>query len=408
MCAALSFYGGAVWPQGFRPEGTVRTPESGIRTFKALISGREEDARAYTNIQIFEPVGAKPAMLPKQLITGKAYVETPASIACIYRLVPQKNGCNPRLVKENSTGGSKVIVIVSAYHAPNIQNDLRTFSTEFGLPQTGVEVINGGRKRPIEDPTSDKGWEIETSLDVQWAHAIAPKANLVLVEAESWSYRDLLTAIDVANKIIAQYGGGQISLSWSGGEFSRQSHDSSYFSQKGATYFAASGNNNVVSFPATLAQVVAVGGTSIERDSTGKYLGETAWIYSGAGESNIERVPIYQSGLPLKNRGTVDIAAIADTEKGGVLVYASNPAIKTNGGWLGVGGTSAATVIVAAIANRAGISSKPLSSTDLLARMYQNMKQFADIAKGSCGKHSASAGWDFCTGVGTPNGVNGF
>ena len=96
------------------------------------------------------------------------------------------------------TGQGETIAIVDAYNDPNIQSDLNTFDSEFSLPALTVNVVNenGGTKLPGADPTG--GWELEESLDVEWAHALAPGASITLVEASSASLSDLLTAVGYA------------------------------------------------------------------------------------------------------------------------------------------------------------------------------------------------------------------
>ncbi len=112
-------------------------------------------------------------------------------------------------------GSGETIAIVDAYNDPNIQADLNTFDTQFGLPATTVAVYNetGGTTYPASDPTGD--WELEESLDVEWAHAMAPGANIMLVEANSADSDDLLTAVEYA----AAHA-NVVSMSWGGSEFS--------------------------------------------------------------------------------------------------------------------------------------------------------------------------------------------
>ena len=86
-------------------------------------------------------------------------------------------------VSYNGTG--ETIAIVDAYDDPNIQSDLNAFDTQFGLPSTTITQVNetGGTSLPAADSTG--GWELEESLDVEWAHAMAPGAKILLVEATS-------------------------------------------------------------------------------------------------------------------------------------------------------------------------------------------------------------------------------
>jgi subtilase family serine protease len=96
-------------------------------------------------------------------------------------------------------GSGETIAIVDAYNDPDIQSDLNTFDTQFNLPTTTISVVNetGGSSLPAANSTG--GWEMEESLDVEWAHAMAPGANIVLVEASSDDLSDLLTAVNYAS-----------------------------------------------------------------------------------------------------------------------------------------------------------------------------------------------------------------
>ena len=135
-------------------------------------------------------------------------------------------------------GSGQTIAVVDAYDDPNIQADLNTFDTQFGLPATTVTRVNetGGASYPASDSTGD--WELEESLDVEWAHAMAPGANIMLVEASSASDSDLLTAVRYA----AAHA-NVVSMSWGGSEFSGESvYDSAYFDQPGVAYVASSGD----------------------------------------------------------------------------------------------------------------------------------------------------------------------
>ena len=122
-------------------------------------------------------------------------------------------------------GSGETIAIVDAYDDPNIQSDLNTFDTQFGLPATTVTRVNetGGTSYPASDSTG--GWELEESLDVEWAHAMAPGASIMLVEASSASDSDLLAAV----KYAAAHA-NVVSMSWGGGEFSGETaYDSPVF-----------------------------------------------------------------------------------------------------------------------------------------------------------------------------------
>ncbi len=134
-------------------------------------------------------------------------------------------------------GSGETIAIVDAYNDPDIQSDLNTFDTEFSLPSTTISVVNetGGSKLPAADPTG--GWEVEESLDVEWAHAMAPGANIMLVEASSASHTDLLTAVSYASQHA-----NVVSMSWGSSEFSGETSDDSDFNAPGVAFVVASGD----------------------------------------------------------------------------------------------------------------------------------------------------------------------
>jgi len=210
-----------------------------------------------------------------------------------------------------SQGAGQAIGIVDAYDDPNAEADLAVFDTQFGLPactsSNGCfrKVYSNGKK-----PGTNANWSMEISLDVEWAHAIAPKATIVLVEAPSNSLSDLLKAVDVA----VQNGASAVSMSWVSGEFSGETSQDSHFASNSVTFFAASGDTgNGVAYPAASPFVVGVGGTSLQLDRNGNYETETAWSGSGGGLSSLEYEPLYQAqfGIPYDprgKRGTPDVS----------------------------------------------------------------------------------------------------
>lgn len=387
-------------------DGAVITPSSSIPQPGA--AGPE----AHSNVHIFQRNGM-PVTRAVRPLTGPPvagyFYETPASIACIYNLVTSSPGCNPDTVSLVATGGSKAIAIVDAYHAPNAMADLTAFSSQFGLPlptaatfQVVYALSNG--TQTTRAPSYNSGWEVEQSLDVQWAHAMAPNAKIFLVEAASNSLADLLGAEYLASQLVAAAGGGQVSNSWGAGEFAQETQYDSYFSTNGVVYFASTGDSPGTDWPSVSANVVAVGGTSVSRNpTTGAFLGETAWDNAGGGASVYVARPVYQNSVSTiiggATRGVPDVAAVANPNTG-VWVYDSNA-----GGWIVVGGTSVASPVVAGITNNAGRFS--LSSNAELTRLYANPSMSFDVERGICGPYAgywATAGWDFCSGIGSPAG----
>ena len=191
-------------------------------------------------------------------------------------------------------GEGQTIAIVDAFDHPNIEQDLALFSSTFDLPdctkRNGCfhKVYATGSK-----PDTNSIWAFEISLDVEWAHAIAPKANILLVEAASDQLSDLLAAVDVA--LASHLQPRTVSMSWGLPEpLTEVTHDS-HFVGKNVTFFASAGDSgHGVSYPAASPYVMGVGGTTLQLDKDGNYQSEKAWADSGGGISSLEIEPVYQ------------------------------------------------------------------------------------------------------------------
>jgi kumamolisin len=360
---------------------------------------------AHTNIQVYLPT----AQLQHPQTSGPPYLglayETPASLACVYGLVTVVTGCNPNKVTAVPSGGSRMIAIVDAYDAPNAASDLSKFSLQFGLPPASFQVVYASGVKP----PYDIGWEFEESLDVQWAHAMAPQAQIVLVEAASNNFSDLMTAEDVASRMVNAAGGGEVSNSWGSGEFNGETAYESHFQKAGVVFLASAGDYPGTSWPSVSPNVVAAGGTTVRRNpATGIFLNEAAWDSAGGGVSLFEARPSYQSKIASSvgnYRGVPDLSFDSNPATG-VWVYDSNV-----GGWNIVGGTSVASPALAGIINLAG--SFFTSTNAELAAIYGKLgvaADFTDISSGYCGPYAgytAIAGWDPCTGIGSDKGKIG-
>jgi kumamolisin len=381
--------------------GRVIVPHSSIE--------RPEDVgiHAHTNVQIFLPSEGLPLTGPP--VSG-LHFETPASLACVYKLVsPVTSGCNPNTVTANPIGGSKVIGIVDAFDDPTVVSDLAKFSSQFGLPAANITVVFASGTRPPQDPSG--GWEFEESVDSQYAHAMALGAKIILVEAASNSFHDLMQAEDVASSLVAAAGGGEVSNSWGGSEFSGETGFDSHFTTPKVVYFASSGDAPGVQWPSASPNVVSAGGTTNNRNSlTGALLFQSAWDNGGGGTSMFEARPGYQNGIAgiLGNfRGTPDLSADSNPNTG-VYVYDSNPIGGVVGPWWIAGGTSVASPLLAGIVNSAGhfFSSTNAELTTIYGNL-ENTTAFFDIITGYCGPYGgylAGDDYDYCTGVGTPIG----
>ncbi len=335
-------------------------------------------------------------------------VETPGSIGCIYNLVSAPvAGCPVATATQVPTGGTQTIVIVDAYDYPSAGADLSTFSSRWGLPSANFVKKYATGHQPPNGCAS--GWEGEESLDIQWAHAMAPKAKIVLMEAASNSFSDLDAAVTAANTYIQNHGGkGEISMSWGSSEFSSETGSDGLFTQSNVVYFASSGDSAGVSYPSASPNVVSTGATQINRNSSGNYtkqVGTTDCGFGGCGggKSVYESRPSYQSGVSGvvgSQRGTPDIAS---DSSGNSPVWVYNSSCYNS--WLEVYGTSVAAPTLAGVINNAG--SFKASSNAELTEIYNNRTKtadYTDITSGSCTGHSAKTGYDLCTGVGVVNG----
>ena len=213
---------------------------------------------------------------------------------------PSPNALTPTQIRSayglpSAGGAGTTIAIVDAYDDPNVLNDLTVFSTQYGLlPISFVE------HKMATTISVDTGWALETSLDVQWAHAIAPNATILLVEARSNSLSDLLAAVNYAT---SQPNVVAVSMSWGGSEFSTETLYDSYFSSSGITFFASSGDSGAgVIWPSSSPNVVAVGGTTLKFVS-GSVV-ETGWSGSGGGVSRYEPKPAYQTNFGVSSSMT--------------------------------------------------------------------------------------------------------
>ncbi len=399
---AVTGFGSA---QVYRTAGKAITPTSSIE------KGADVGLRAHTNIKYVQPSKFASNQVTPNIgppFSGYLY-ETPASLACIYRLVPQSAGCNPNTVLTNVSAGSRAIAIVDAYDYPTAAADLAVYTAQFGLPTPNFSVVYAGGVQPPQDTTG--GWELEEALDISMAAAMAPNAKIYLVEAQSNSFQDLLNAEALASSLVAAAGGGQVSNSWGSSEFLGETSFDSSFVTPGVTYFFSSGDGVLAQYPAASQNVVAVGGTSVIRNqTTGAFGTERSWIFAGSGPSQVVHRPAFQNGIAnitQDHRGVPDLSAVADPNTG-VWVYATN----VNGtGWYVFGGTSVAAPLVASLVNAAGsFAASSVDENNIIYGQIGNSANFRDITIGSCWQYphkTALTGWDFCTGVGSPLGYAG-
>jgi len=431
------------------------TPQAG-HVFMPETSKPQADGRVHTTYVLRSNDGNKPMGLRAPTALGSVIslsnveeAETPQSLGCIYVKSPNSTGCVPNYSAGSggpSSAGYGAIALVDAFDNPDASTDLAAFDSYWGLPAATFVKVYANGNGSCTTPPPDAGWSVESSLDIEYAHVFAPNAAIILVEACSNSWTDLLYAEQVAfNYIVTNYpAGGQVSNSWLGGEFSGQISDDLFFADFSYNWadnystpilaFASSGDGGFgVGYPSTSPWVISAGGTSILRSSsTLQTVSEHCWSGSGGGTSTIETYTTAFSGGntgPWANsqyqifgqgsRATPDMSFDADPASG-AWIYSGYGL----GGWGVVGGTSLSSPALASIVNRMGnklgsvfltaatgnadwfstLENNMLYSQLATQKLYKN--NFYDVKKGSNGV-AAVASWDYCTGVGSPRGTSG-
>ncbi|MFI6152545.1 S8 family serine peptidase [Kitasatospora sp. NPDC051170] len=354
---------------------------------------------------------------------------------------------NP-LYKEGVTGKGRTIVIVDSFGSPTIQHDLEVFDKQWGIQDTQVEVVKWGNV-PVFDPKNPDhtGWAGETTLDVEYAHAIAPDAHIVLVEtgvAETEGTTGLPEMMDAEKDLIKKGRGDVISQSFGATENTFPGYDKGDFksltdlryafraaADRGVTVLAASGDNGatdaqangsdlypfkVNSWPSSDPLVTSIGGTQLTLDDNGKRTAaDKVWHdKSGAGGGGVSGVfsrPWYQTGVANvtgNHRGTPDISMSAAVD-GAAWTYESYD--PTAVGWHLTGGTSEATPLFSGIValadqlagHRIGQINGRLYGLSMLPSKWSGI---VDVKEGDNGwngvtGYNATAGYDLASGLGT-------
>lgn len=352
-----------------------------------------------TQNNLLEKMNAYPPLRQPIEATATPTGLTPAQIKKAYNLP--------------STGGVGTIAVVVAYDAPTIEADLNIFSAEFGLRECTTD--NGCFEKYIFGTTGKNfDWALEATMDVEWAHAIAPDAKILLLEAKTNSHADLLAAINYARQqsdVVA------VSMSWGSDEWLYETNYNNYFtSDYEMVFFAASGDSgHAVFWPAVVPQVVAVGGTKLVLASDGSVLDEIAWSGSSGGLSKYQAMPNDQIeyGVPdLHLRRGLDDNIVSEPRwraipdvsyqaglKPGFSVYMTGTR-----GWYEIGGTSAGCPQWAAIQALDHSATRENLYHRAAANDYE--KYFRDITKGNnapCGAYcNARPRFDYVTGLGSP------
>jgi subtilase family serine protease len=343
-------------------------------------------------------------------------------------------------------GTGQTIAIVDAYDNPAIYQALDTYDRQFAATSSGptlyqqygpasafLTVLNQNGQSsslPTTDPSGagTANWETEEALDVEWTHALAPGAQIMLVEANSQSLSDLMAAVVAA---AGQPGVSVVSMSWGfpEGQSVFASDEALYdrdfttpAGHQGVTFVASTGDYGTADpeYPAFSPNVLAVGGTSLYVNADNSYGSETGWGYysasagtligSGGGTSLYEAEPAYQQGVQATGaRSTPDVSFVADPSTGAWIADPYN--LPADNAFEVVGGTSLSAPCWAglvALANQGRVAAgqatlNSTTPTDAQQALYSLPgSDFNSIASGSNGGYRAGAGYNMVTGLGTP------
>lgn len=317
-------------------------------------------------------------------------------------------------------GTGQRIALVGAFDYANAASDLATFietfglPTMYGLPGTAACTVDAGphpcfQSVAVESAnqdgdlfwSGDSTWSLELASNVQWAHAIAPGADILMLTAATSQLPDLMKAVDRA----VEMGADVVSMSWGFPEEATHVDWNSHFNHPNVMFVAASGNHGTaLMYPAASPHVLSVGGTYLDMQWDGTYRSETTFDNDVGGTvggvSQYQPVAAFQSGLGLSGRSTPDVSWAA-----GFAGYA----VRANGGWINLGGTSLAApqwAALIALANQAKGGTFIDISQIYAAGQNSQSYYFHDIAEGtgSCQTSdcAAAAGYDFATGWGSP------
>ncbi len=300
-----------------------------------------------------------------------------------------------------SKGSGQTVGIVDAFGYPNAESDLSAYRSHYGLP--ACTTANGCFKKVNQTggttyPPTNAGWDQEQALDVDMVSAICPNCHIVLVEATNNSFHNLGVSVGQAVK----QGAGQVSNSYGGGEFSAANK---FFKKKGKVIVASSGDLGYgPQQPCSYASVVCVGGTTLSKVSPRT---EVSWTGAGSGCSAFVVKPAWQTDTGCKMRSESDVSATANPSFPVAVYY--------NGNFLGFGGTSVASPIIASVFALAGNHASVNAAQGIWAA--GGSSNLNDITgggtNGSCPPAypyicKPGAGYDGVTGWGSPNAIGAF
>jgi subtilase family serine protease len=372
-----------------------------------------------------------------------AYCQAVLLISCYSPIQYRKAYDLQPLYNAGITGKGRTIAIVDAFGSPTIANDLHVFDQNYGIADPpSLKIIQPAGSVPSFDNTDPDmlGWATETTLDVEYAHAIAPAANILLVEtpvAETEGVTGFPEIIQAENYVINHNMADVITQSFGATENTFPSRQSlldlrSAFvnaERRGVTVLASSGDTGATNFildgsdvypfpvnswPSSDPLVTSLGGTQLHLDATGNKISpDVTWNDSfgatGGGLSQVFSRPAFQFGVRSvvgAARGTPDISMSAAVDGGAIFYYSFNPA---RIGWHIVGGTSEASPLFSGIvALTAQLAHHKLGNINgaIYTLNALHVRGIVDVTSGDntfagVTGYPALKGYDLATGVGT-------
>jgi hypothetical protein len=396
------------YPRGGATEGTQSSAGS-------VANGLVPTGKQGSELPILEPVKSGTAQPAAGPVDARHTVDSAAADT-------DPPGYSPAQIQQylglTGDGKGQTIAIVDAYDDPDIAADAEAFSQQYGLP--GVCGAGGASgdcfHLNVEEQSatagSDGDWALEESMDVEWAHSVAPDATIDVEEAATGDFAALFAGVATAT---AKHPAA-VSMSWGiSEEFSEETYYDHFCRVSATVCVVSSGDLGYPgSYPAYNPSALSVGGTTLTLGSGGSVSSELDWSQSGGGQSWVEREPSYQESVEQSGfRDLPDVSYDADPNTG-VAVYDSVPYLGQSGWWV-VGGTSLgapswSAILADADQLRAGAGKAPLTaSDDAVQRDVYSLPASALAAvtsgpdNGSCPVGCApTAGYDTITGLGSP------
>jgi subtilase family serine protease len=343
---------------------------------------------------------------------------SPSGGSCGWRPIDLQTRYN--LSGSLKNGSGTVVALIELGDQPTAATDLATYRKTFGLGKAKFKKFNQyGEQSDYPESCQDFGWCLETNLDIEMVSASCPKCTIYLIEGGNCE--GVVCGLEGAETIAVTLGAKILSNSWgcsaaNYGENCGDSNFPNYFNTPGVAYLASSGDSGYpeIEWPAALANVLAVGGTQLEENSS--TYSETVWDGAGAGCATTTTKPSWQHDPDCSGRTIADISAEAGCSPG-VAEY-----VTIYGGWTGVCGTSVASPLTAGIVALAGNASSITGGKTFWNLSTKQHKTLLHVitsgSDGSCDNYICQAGlskknggyktYSGPAGWGSPNGITAY